>query len=76
MVRCLRPSGAAGVGRVWGGGTEGSEAQKGGSGPPHSPPVLTTKGLVEALATLNPPKGDPGWGENGEGSVGVWAVYI
>lgn len=45
------------------GGTEGgSAAEKGGSGPPPltpAVPLLTTKGLVEALATLNAPKGNP-----------------
>lgn len=56
------------------GGTGRSAAGKWGPEPP-SAPVLTTKGLVEALATLNPEKGNPEGG-NGEWSVRGWMVYI
>lgn len=69
-------SGPSGGGTKW-----GSAAEKGGSGPCHPHPrsaLLTTKGLVEALATLNPPKGDPGGGMRGqcEGWVEVSTIFI
>lgn len=74
------PNGAAGVGTVWGAQSGGLQRRKGGEDPPSGQdtppltpavPLLTTKGLVEALATLNAPKGNPGTGgEMGRGHRG------